>query len=102
MTSQNNSRLIRKGTSVIEFFERFPNERACLDHIHGVRWGDHTPCPRCRRHGRWFWIGGTKKYQHACRRQPESGVWQVFFFDPNGARVELDFAAGEPGPPDAQ
>ena len=69
MTSQNNSRLIRKGTSVIEFFERFPNERACLDHIHGVRWGDHTPCPRCRRHGRWFWIGGTKKYQHACRRQ---------------------------------
>lgn len=40
--------------------------------------------------------------QHACRRQPESGVWQVFFFDPNGARVELDFAAGEPGPPDAQ
>jgi hypothetical protein len=24
-----------------------------------------------------------------------SGVWQVFFFDPNGARVELDFAADE-------
>ncbi|MFI4904365.1 MAG: dioxygenase, partial [Burkholderiales bacterium] len=40
--------------------------------------------------------------QHACRRQAESGVWQVFFFDPNGARVELDFAASEDGPPDAR
>jgi catechol 2,3-dioxygenase-like lactoylglutathione lyase family enzyme len=29
------------------------------------------------------------------RRQPESNVWQLFFFDPNGARVELDFAATE-------
>jgi catechol 2,3-dioxygenase-like lactoylglutathione lyase family enzyme len=24
--------------------------------------------------------------------------WQLFFFDPNGARVELDFAAEEPPP----
>jgi hypothetical protein len=23
------------------------------------------------------------------------GIWQVFFHDPNGARVELDFAAAE-------
>lgn len=30
-----------------------------------------------------------------CRRQAGSGVWQVFFHDPNGARVELDFAAEE-------
>ena len=32
------------------------------------------------------------------RRQPESGLWQLFCFDPNGARVELDFEAGEPAP----
>jgi len=32
------------------------------------------------------------------RRQPESGVWQLFATDPNGARVELDFDAEEPGP----
>ena len=32
---------------------------------------------------------------HTCRRQAQSGVWQVFFFDPNGARVELDFPASE-------
>jgi catechol 2,3-dioxygenase-like lactoylglutathione lyase family enzyme len=29
------------------------------------------------------------------RRQQETGVWQLFFHDPNGARVELDFAADE-------
>ncbi|HEX6277026.1 MAG TPA: VOC family protein [Polyangiaceae bacterium] len=32
------------------------------------------------------------------RRQPESNVWQLFCFDPNGARVELDFDANEPAP----
>jgi catechol 2,3-dioxygenase-like lactoylglutathione lyase family enzyme len=29
------------------------------------------------------------------RKQPDSGVWQLFCFDPSGARVELDFVAGE-------
>ena len=37
----------------------------------------------------------ARSIEHDCRRQTGSGVWQVFFFDPNGARVELDFAAGE-------
>jgi catechol 2,3-dioxygenase-like lactoylglutathione lyase family enzyme len=31
-------------------------------------------------------------------RQAETGVWQLFFHDPNGARVELDFAPTEEGP----
>ncbi len=33
--------------------------------------------------------------EHSCRQQVGTGAWQVFFFDPNGARVELDFAASE-------
>ena len=33
--------------------------------------------------------------EHACRQQAGTGIWQVFFFDPNGARVELDFAPDE-------
>jgi catechol 2,3-dioxygenase-like lactoylglutathione lyase family enzyme len=32
------------------------------------------------------------------RRQPESRVWQLFFFDPNGARVEFDFDPSEEPP----
>jgi catechol 2,3-dioxygenase-like lactoylglutathione lyase family enzyme len=33
------------------------------------------------------------------RQLPGSGVWQLFFRDPNGAKVELDFAASETPPP---
>lgn len=33
--------------------------------------------------------------QYTCRRQVSSGTWQVFFMDPNGARVELDFDRSE-------
>jgi catechol 2,3-dioxygenase-like lactoylglutathione lyase family enzyme len=33
--------------------------------------------------------------EHVCRQQAGTGTWQVFFHDPNGARVELDFAADE-------
>lgn len=35
--------------------------------------------------------------RYSLRRQPESGLWQLFTFCPNGARVELDFAADEQG-----
>jgi catechol 2,3-dioxygenase-like lactoylglutathione lyase family enzyme len=37
----------------------------------------------------------TYNVEHTCRRQTGTGTWQVFLFDPNGARVELDFAADE-------
>jgi catechol 2,3-dioxygenase-like lactoylglutathione lyase family enzyme len=32
------------------------------------------------------------------RRLPSTGSWQLFCHDPSGARVELDFEAGEPAP----
>jgi catechol 2,3-dioxygenase-like lactoylglutathione lyase family enzyme len=37
----------------------------------------------------------ARAIEHECRKQKGSGVWQVFFFDPNGAKVELDFEASE-------
>jgi catechol 2,3-dioxygenase-like lactoylglutathione lyase family enzyme len=39
----------------------------------------------------------THGVDHVCRQQTGTGLWQVFFHDPNGARVELDFAAYERG-----
>jgi catechol 2,3-dioxygenase-like lactoylglutathione lyase family enzyme len=33
--------------------------------------------------------------QYDLRQQAGSGTWQLFSFDPNGARVELDFEASE-------
>lgn len=32
------------------------------------------------------------------RRLPAYGTWQLFFFDPNGARVEIDFDPAEAAP----
>ena len=34
---------------------------------------------------------------HDCRRLVGAGTWQLFFRDPNGARVELDFDPDETG-----
>jgi catechol 2,3-dioxygenase-like lactoylglutathione lyase family enzyme len=40
----------------------------------------------------------AKGVAYQCRRQAGSGVWQVFLHDPNGAKVELDFAPEETAP----
>ena len=40
----------------------------------------------------------TAGVKYACRKQVGSGIWQIFFFDPNGARVELDFDPAEAAP----
>ena len=40
----------------------------------------------------------ARSIDYTCRRQVGSGAWQVFFHDPNSAKVELDFAAEEKGP----
>jgi catechol 2,3-dioxygenase-like lactoylglutathione lyase family enzyme len=37
----------------------------------------------------------TFNIEHTCRQQTGTGIWQVFLFDPNGARVELDFSPEE-------
>lgn len=57
------------GTSVGDFFQRFPTERACLNWIFATKWGEHSPCPNCSQIGGWTPIEGTKKYRHRCRRQ---------------------------------
>jgi catechol 2,3-dioxygenase-like lactoylglutathione lyase family enzyme len=40
----------------------------------------------------------ARKIEYVCRQQKGSGVWQVFFHDPNGAKVELDFSPEESPP----
>jgi len=38
----------------------------------------------------------ARNLPYQCRRLVGVGTWQLFFHDPNGARVELDFDAAEP------
>jgi hypothetical protein len=37
----------------------------------------------------------ARDIRYELRRQPDSGVWQLFCYDPSGARVEMDFSAAE-------
>jgi catechol 2,3-dioxygenase-like lactoylglutathione lyase family enzyme len=39
-----------------------------------------------------------RNIEYDLRRLPSTGSWQLFCFDPSGARVELDFDASEPAP----
>ena len=40
----------------------------------------------------------ARRVEYVCRQQKGTGIWQVFVHDPNGAKVELDFAPDEPAP----
>lgn len=39
-----------------------------------------------------------KSIQYELRKQVGSETWQLFFFDPNGAKVEIDFDPAEAAP----
>jgi len=40
----------------------------------------------------------AKGVAYELRRLPEYGTWQLFFHDPNNAKVEIDFDPAEPAP----
>jgi catechol 2,3-dioxygenase-like lactoylglutathione lyase family enzyme len=39
-----------------------------------------------------------KGVKYELRRLPEYGTWQLFFFDPNDAKIEIDYDPAEPAP----
>lgn len=42
-----------KGFSITDFFRRFPDDDACLDHLMRVRYGKTLECPKCGKEGRF-------------------------------------------------
>jgi catechol 2,3-dioxygenase-like lactoylglutathione lyase family enzyme len=69
-----------------------PEGSGVLDHM--AFWGTDLP----------GYIGKLKAkgLKYDLRRLPEggpgAGVWQLFFYDPNGARVEIDLPSSEVAP----
>ena len=39
-----------------------------------------------------------KNIKYELRKQVGSGTWQLFFHDPNDAKIEIDYDAAEPAP----
>ncbi|MFN0066850.1 MAG: transposase, partial [Limisphaerales bacterium] len=42
--------------TVREFFQKFPDDEACLSHLFGVRFGQGHVCPKCDRAAKWYRI----------------------------------------------
>jgi len=40
----------------------------------------------------------AKGIEYELRKLPAYGTWQLFFHDPNSAKIEIDFDAAEPAP----
>jgi transposase len=54
-----------KPLSIQEFFRRFPDDDACLDHLLEVRYGREGECPKCGKHTRWSRV--RKEMAYACQ-----------------------------------
>jgi hypothetical protein len=54
-----------------------------------------TPAGRIRRLNPAETRFDERGLRYDLRRQAGAGTWQLFSFDPNGARVELEFDASE-------
>ena len=83
--------LYNQGKAVLHVIERSAIPEGCgvLDHV--AFWGEDLPFVLARLEARGL--------PYDLRRLPEgghaAGVWQLFFHDPNGACIEIDFAAIE-------
>ncbi|MDW3222889.1 MAG: IS1595 family transposase [Paracoccaceae bacterium] len=43
-----------KQTNVRQFFQQFPTDEACLEHLFNVRFGQGHACPKCERDAKWY------------------------------------------------
>ena len=59
----------KKMLSFTQFIKRFPNEKACVEYLHKIKWPDGFECPVCGcRHG--YTLKNRRQYQCArCRHQ---------------------------------
>jgi catechol 2,3-dioxygenase-like lactoylglutathione lyase family enzyme len=89
--------LYNDGKAVLHVVEKtaIPEGGGVLDHI--AFWGADAPAYLAKLKARAI--------RYDLRRLPQAGhaagVWQLFFHDPSGARVEIDFASTESGEPQA-
>ncbi len=86
--------LYNDGKAILHVIQKpeIPSGPGVLDHM--AFWGTDLPGYVAKLK--------AKGIKYDLRRLPEggpgAGVWQLFFYDPNGARVEIDLAATEVAP----
>lgn len=48
--------------TIQQFFKQFPDDKACLDHLFNVRYGQGFECPKCERPAKWYPIKAERAY----------------------------------------
>ena len=51
-----------KAYTVQDFFKRFPDDDACLEHMMKVRFGETIECPKCHKQGKFHKIKKVPAY----------------------------------------
>ena len=51
-----------KPQTIAQFFKRFPDDEACLQHLFDVRFGQGHECPKCERGSKWFRIKAERAF----------------------------------------
>ena len=57
--------MVTKPQTIREFFQQFPNDQACLDHVMLVRYGKKSECPKCGKETGWSKVSSQRTY--ACQ-----------------------------------
>ncbi len=51
-----------KPLTIRQFFQMFPDDETCLQHLFDVRFGQGYECPKCERASKWFRIKAERAY----------------------------------------
>ena len=51
-----------KPQTIRQFFQRFPDDEACLEHLFNVRFGQGHVCPKCEKPSNWYRIKAERAY----------------------------------------
>lgn len=51
-----------KKLTILKFFERYPTQEACLDHLFNVRYGNDFVCPACKKAGKWYQLTNRRAF----------------------------------------
>jgi transposase-like protein len=51
-----------KQMTIREFFQKFPDDETCLNHIFDVRFGQGHVCPKCEKASKWHRIKAERAY----------------------------------------
>jgi len=51
-----------KQCNVRQFFQQFPTDEACLEHLFNVRFGQGHECPKCKREAKWYPLASEKAF----------------------------------------